>query len=865
MHARLIEKLRQVARAAARFPSRFRHRSRALDATDHRPGGVRPESVMGRRSTGDDAIACTDTNLLQSLVDEASDAILIIGQDGRVLRANPPAAALIGRPVGGSLVEELFDHTDVPAAEQGVSRSEATRRWRTKLIGASGTRVEVEAVLAGPASGLRVLIVRERQTGARARADREQRYRDLFENVVDGVYETTADGRFVSVNPALVAMLGYDSADDLMAVGSARELYADPGQRQNVIAETNRLGELRNAELRLRRKDGAELIVLENARAVRDTDGIIVGYQGTLSDITEMRRAERLSLAARERALVTLGAIADAVITTDRNGRVTYMNPVAETLTAMALADAKGKPLDEAVQLINEADGAPLGDPFGRCGRVDGGSSREQQVVLSARDGRRIPVQESVASLFDAAGRPDGIVMVLHDVSKERRLQNQLAYQASHDALTGLINRREFHRHLGGLIEGAADGETHALLYLDLDQFKTVNDTCGHGAGDELLRQITELIRARVRRRDIVSRLGGDEFGVLLMNCGRARAVEIADSLRNAIRNHRFAWGTQVFDLGVSIGVVEVDGSSESFETVVASADLACYAAKDAGRNRIHVHASGRSGRRRDGMASLRQLTGAMEEGRLQLFFQPIVPVGSQEAGGGNFELLLRLRDRSGELFPPGTFLPAADRYHLMPKLDRWVIKKALGELTARGDRDERAGYTVSVNISGSSLGDLEFLEFLMDALQARQLARGAVCFDISEAVAVSHLDRTRQFIEDVRSFGCEVALDDFGRGLSSFSSLRDLPVDFVKIDGDYVRNICSDAVDHTMVDAIRTVGGALGIRTIAEHVDSAECLAALSGLGIHFAQGCHIAAPAPVANFPRLHRRGGPPKLQLA
>ena len=812
--------------------------------------------------------------LLRATLDAVDDAVLTVSADGRVLTANPASETVFGRAVVGFSVADIFMLPAQESAEAFLQRLQSSRdSCRCRAVQAGSDLIDVKISLVGGSAEPCALVVRDcsgRYRVAQALADSERRYRELFENVVDGVYETTVDGRFVSVNPALVKMLGYESAADLKSISSTEQLYVDPRERRRLMAETDRLGELRNAELRLRRKDGQELAVLENARAVRDKGGCITGYQGTLSDITEMRRAESAVLAARERALVTLGAIADAVITTDAKGRVAYMNPVAESLTGVELAEAKGQPVGTVAHLVDEANGTPLGDPCLRLsdspGEVKGnGTSADQRTVLVSRQGKRIPVQESVAPLYDSSGGSDGIVMVLHDVSSERRLRNQLAYQASHDALTGLINRREFDRRIEKAMDRSSEGQNHSLLYLDLDQFKTVNDSCGHGAGDELLRQITELIRSRVRTGDIVSRLGGDEFGVLLPYCGQGRAVEIADTLREGIRNHRFAWGSKVFDLGVSIGIVEVGASKEGIEAMFAAADMACYAATKAGRHRIHVHSTDNPASRRDGLTTLRQLTESMDDGQLQLFFQPIVPIGSHQTDGGHFELLLRLRSHSGELIAPGAFLPSAERYNLMPKLDRWVVEKALNELAACDGPEQRASYTVSVNVSGSSLEDLDFLDFLMTALEARRPPAGAICFEVTEAAAVSHLDRTQRFIADVRDFGCEVALDDFGRGLSSFSHLRELPVDYVKIDGHFIRNICSDAVDRTMVDAIRSVGGALGIQTVAEHVDSAESLGALTDIGIHFAQGFHIAAPAPVGTFPRLHRRGGPPRLQLA
>ena len=706
----------------------------------------------------------------------------------------------------------------------------------------------------------------ERRRAEQAVLASEARFRGLFENTLDGVYQVDAEGRFLSVNPALVQMLGYESEEQLKALPSTEDLYIDRNDRRRLVKALNRTGSLRNAELRLRRRDGREIVVLENARAVFDASGKLLGHEGTLSDITERKRAELAEQEAKGRAQVTLQSIADGVVTTDAGGLVDYMNPVAELLTGWRLADALGRPVGEIIAIREENTGEPMENPV--CVTLQSGEVTElgEHSLLVSRNGREIPIQDSAAPIRDRAGRLVGAVLVVHDVSKERQLRRQLAHHATHDSLTGLINRREFEARMVEALESARRGRKHVLLYIDLDQFKVVNDTCGHGAGDHLLRQVTALIRGRMRASDTVSRLGGDEFGVLLEDCGVERAVEIADDLRASIRDYRFVWKDAAFDIGASIGLVCVTEDSASIESLMSAADVACYAAKDAGRNRIHIYQQGDAAERHAEMQWVSRVTRALEDGRLELYFQPIVPIDGNQDRRGHYELLVRMRDENGRPVPPSAFIPAAERYNVMPMIDRWVISHALEHLAFRredGPRDE--GYSLAINLSGTSLNDDSFLDFVLDQIGQHNPAPGAVCFEITETAAISNLARAAHFMNELKAQGCEFSLDDFGSGLSSFTYLKNLPVDYVKIDGHFIRNVAGDHVNQCMVDSIKRVGNAMGIRTIAEHVEDRETLEILESIGVQYAQGFHIAAPAPVSRFPRFVAKGRQPRLKLA
>lgn len=704
----------------------------------------------------------------------------------------------------------------------------------------------------------------ERRFAENALRESEARYRRLFDNVMEGVYSSTNDGRFLSVNPALARMVGYSTPAELLTL-APQAMYHDQAEREAIIAALEKEGEVRNAEFQLRRVDGTILTVIENARVVRDNNGHLVGYEGTISDISERKRAETAVFEEKEKAQVTLQSIGDAVITTDASGCIEYLNAVAETLTGWESREAKGKRLREVFNILNEATREPLEDPVTRSLREGRVIAVADQTVLVNRRGQEIAIQDSAAPIRDRSGKIIGVVMVFHDVSKERRLRRALAYQATHDALTGLINRREFENRLNeALLTARSDeGTTHCLLYLDLDQFKLVNDTCGHQAGDRLLKQITGLLQTRIRTSDTIARLGGDEFGLLLQDCTAERAAKIADNLRQAIREFRFEWQDGAMNVGVSIGIVEINSTSESIASVMSAADVACYAAKDSGRNRVHMYQYSSAPERHREMQWVSRLTRACEENRLELYYQPIVPIGATRDTRGHYELLLRMRNEHGELVQPAEFIPAAERYNVMSMIDRWVVSQALGALAHyRTDGDPRHGYTLSINLSGTSLNDDRFLEFLINELQTYDLSPGAVCFEITETAAISNLANVVHFMREFRARGCLFSLDDFGSGLSSFMYLKNLPVDYLKIDGSFIQNVTTDHVDRSMVEAITQIGRAMGLKTVAERVESAEVLRCLADIGVEYAQGFYIAKPESIEALSRITRTQ--PQLRL-
>ena len=696
-------------------------------------------------------------------------------------------------------------------------------------------------------------IAMKRQLDEQSLRSSESRYRGLFENVVDGVYIASRDGDIITVNPALVEMLGYDSADEMKSAGPTTMLYVNPIDRERVFARLEADGFVKNFEYRLRRKDGREIVVLENSRAIYDDDGKITAHEGTITDITERKVAETRVFEEKERAQVTLQSIGDGVITTDAKGCVDYINPVAQGLTGWEGRNARGKPIEDIMSIVNEHTRASVENPVVRCLREGRVITLAHNSVLINKDGAEVPIQDSAAPIRDRIGNVIGAVMVFHDVSKESRLFRQLSYQASHDSLTGLINRREFENRLVMALEKSHENPDleHALLYLDLDQFKVVNDTFGHTAGDELLRQITELVQANIRSTDTLARLGGDEFGIMLERCDENRAMEVAEAIRMAIESYRFNWKESFTSVRASIGIVIVNNESSDVASVMSSADVACYSAKDMGRNKTHLYQDSDASMRHEEMKWVSRITSAVEENRLELFYQPIIGIGkNSENSRGHYELLLRMRDENGGLVQPNSFIPAAERYNLMPTLDRWVIHEALSQLADRNPEAKTARFTIAINLSGTSLSEDRFLQYVIDELSKQRLPAGAICFEITETAAISNLPRVIHFMQTLKNLGCKFSLDDFGSGLSSFTYLKNLPVDYLKIDGQFIRNVAADAVDESMVRAINQVGKAMGIETIAERVETREVLDKLSELGIEFAQGYFIARPTSVKTF---------------
>ncbi len=665
---------------------------------------------------------------------------------------------------------------------------------------------------------------------------------------------TDVAGKIIYVNDRFVDISHY-SRDELL--GKDHRIINSglhPKEFFNEMWATLVRGEVWHGQIRNRSKNGDYYWVDSTIVPFMDDEGRPYQYVSIRTDITEDKRLEEALFKEKELAEVTLQAIADGVITIGSDGRIDYINPMAARLTGWHPEEAIDLPLSRVFKAYDNATNEAIDDLLHLGEQSSGETASQSNVLLVSREGKEYAIEMAVSPLQDRKGKSIGTVIVFHDVTAMRTLARQMTYQAAHDALTGLVNRREFDRRLNMMLESAREHRTdHALCYLDLDQFKVVNDTCGHVAGDELLRQLSVVLASTIRDRDTLARLGGDEFGILLGECPIDKAKAIATKICEVVKEFRFVWGEKTFGLGVSIGVVPITPSSDSVSSLTSAADTACYAAKDSGRNRVHVYEDDDAvtQQRQGEMRWVPRIESALAEERFRLFCQPIAAANAHKSTYRRCEVLIRMVDETGELVPPGAFLPAAERYNLMPSIDRWVIKQTFATYKAAlQDNPAVKGVVCAINLSGASLNDEKVLGFILEQFDAYGVPPKAVCFEITETVAIANLTKALKLINSLKERGCSFALDDFGSGLSSFAYLKNLPVDFLKIDGNFILNMVDDQTDLAMVRAINEIGHVMGLQTIAEYVENEAIYLKAKATGIDHFQGYAVAATMPFADF---------------
>ena len=564
-------------------------------------------------------------------------------------------------------------------------------------------------------------------------------------------------------------------------------------------------------------------------------------------DVTHRKSLEVSLSRSKRQAQYTLESIGEGVITTGNDGRIDYMNLAAEALIGTNRDDAAGHKIDELFSLVDDSDRRPLGDPVDRCLSMRRRVNMGRHAVMVSHDGEQEHSVELSASPIRGPGDSvSGAVVVFHDVGELRGLTRKMSYQATHDPMTGLINRREFERRLDEAMDSAHSEEaTHMLFYMDLDRFKAVNDSCGHLAGDNMLREVAMVIKEQVRDSDFVGRLGGDEFGALLIGCPIEKARQIATDICNAVADYRFVWKDKIFNIGISIGLVEISHVSGTVQDVMSAADSACYVAKQEGRGKVHIYSARDEvvARERGDIQWLRELQTALHEGGFELAVQPIIAMAKGADSGPAIEILIRLPDGRGRKADTADFLRPAERYQLMPQIDRWVVSATLstmnsGELRLAGNR------SCAINLSGQTIADEAFLGFVVEALDRSGVAPSSICFEVTEKAILANVQQAQRFIEVLHGIGCEFSLDDFGSGMGSFASLKHLPIDYLKIDGIYTRNLQTDEVNQEMVAAMIKLARTMQFRVVAEQVEYQEDFDWLRDIGVDFVQGHFVESP---------------------
>jgi len=787
------------------------------------------------------------TNDLTNLLTSTTIPVLMVGLDLRIRRLTPPARKImnllpcdLGRPIGDlkanldmpnleALIGEVIEEVQIREREM----RDRDGRWYS-------LRVHPYRTADNQIDGAVVVLVdidrlkRSEQAAAHLAA--------IVTASDDAIISKDLDGVITSWNEGAKRLFGY-AAEEAIGKPVALLIPADRVDEEPGILERIRRDEaIDHYETVRQRKDGSLLDISLTVSPIRDAAGRIIGAAKIARDITERKRAEaalhaseeRLSLAVHGTGMATwdVDLKIGAALWSDTHFRILGYDPIPGGKASLEMWQSRLHP-DDRKRVLRALEQArnerSLYAPQHRIIRADNGEER----WLSAF-GR---------FAYDEAGEATRFLGVMYDVTDSRQAE-KLGYQATHDPLTGLINRGEFERRLQRVLGTAEAQDPHALLYLDLDQFKLVNDTAGHRAGDELLRQLAAVLEAKTRKRDTLARLGGDEFGVLLEHCAPEQALRIARGLVQAVQEFDFVWEAKRFTLGVSIGLVSIPEGGETLPEVLSAADRACYAAKDKGRNRVHVYTASDEelAQRKGEMQWIPRLHQALAQDRFRLYAQPIRALGEHGGDGEYQEVLLRLADDEKGVLLPGAFIPAAERYQQMQALDRWVVQMALANLGARADSTRLA-----INVSGQSLGDAGFLDYVTEQLEGSGAGPAQICFEITETSVITDLKHALNFIHALKQRGCRFALDDFGSGLSSFAYLKTLPVDYLKIDGRFVQDITEDRFDLAIVRAIQQVARVLGIKTIAESVETESILERLRAIGVDYAQGHAIATPQPL------------------
>ncbi len=603
---------------------------------------------------------------------------------------------------------------------------------------------------------------------------------------------------------------------------------------------------------RVKHPDAGYLWILAKAVSVSSKDKKSAPLiSGSITDITSIKESEEEINEERQKNLVTINALSDAVITTDSECKIRHMNPKAEKLTGWSIEEALDNHISDIFKIISELSKSEVDSPVSKSISL-GQNIGLQNHLLVPKVGEEISIEHSVTPITNTEGVTTGAVLVFRDISGARQLTRQITYQSSHDELTDLVNRREFERRLKLSIESAKKKNTvHAMVYIDIDMFKVINDACGHIAGDQLLREIAPVVDEETPQGDIVGRLGGDEFGILLHNCTTEQALMTSNRIRTTVERQGFSWRGQNFIISLSMGIVLINNETENVSEVLRKADSACFVAKDSGRNKLHLYREDdiEMANRHGEMQWVSKLTDALDNDKFILYYQTIAPLHDNENKGKHYEILLRLTDEDGKLVPPFIFLGAAERYNMITKIDYWVIKNTFEWLSNHPNHLDELSLC-SINLSGNSLSDRGLLSHIEMQFEKYKIPPEKICFEVTETMAVANTDVAKDLIQSLREYGCKFALDDFGTGMASFEYLKNFPVDYLKIDGSFVKDMIDDPIDSAMVKSINDIGHVMGKKTIAEFVENDDIGNKLREIGVDFAQGYGIAKPTPLKDI---------------
>jgi len=794
------------------------------------------------------------------LFESAPDLLFVLDMQGKIQQVNSIAVQRLGYSAGeikGSSISAFLTtpfQADYQASFQALLK-QGIQFQELKLLNREQQTLWVEcacSVIANPANQEPYILVIQRDITDRKLLETrlrsaEQQMRTVFEAMHDIVLVChMRAGEITSIDVAPTTPRAGRDVVDTLADETVKFLWDNAGRAagqyiQQVMA-TNEAAKYEYSCF----VDGRELSFLANISPMTENAVLWVAR-----DISDRKQAEKALFQEKELAQVTLQSIGDAVITTDIQGNIYQFNPVAEQLTGWSTADAEGQPISEVFNIIHEETRQPAANPIYKALREGSTVGLAKNTVLVGRDRAEYGIEDSAAPIRDREGQIIGAVMVFHDVTHSRDLTRQLSWQASHDPLTRLINRRKLEQILLNALQTAKQKHHHhALCFLDLDQFKVINDTCGHAAGDDLLCQISKLFQQSIRTNDVIARLGGDEFAILLHDCPMERACVIAEVLRQAVQAFRFHWMDKTFSIGVSIGLVKIDQHSPDLANIVGAADAACYAAKAKGRNRILVYGVNDDAliqKRGEQWWSVR-IKQAIEEDRFCLYSQAIFPtVEAVDDRSYASEILLRMVDEQGQVVAASEFIPSAERFNLIPEIDRWVVRKFLQDYSLHASglkKKDKPLAQYMINLSGASVGDEQFLDFLKVQLGQHPEIAKHICFEITETAAISNIDQAVCFIQELKLLGCQFAIDDFGSGMASFAYLKTLPVDYLKIDGRFVEAMADDPTMLAIVESINHIGHVMGMQTIAEFVSSQSIRSQLQKIGVDYVQGFDISKP---------------------